>query len=338
MPAGPVVVITGASAGLGRAIAQAFAKKGARIGLLARNPEALDAARQECEILGGQAIVLPSDVSVPEQVEAAASRVEEAFGPIDIWVNNAMVSVMSPVSEMTPDDYKRVTDVLYLGFVHGTLAALRRMQARDRGRGRGTIIQIGSALSYRSIPLQSAYCACKHAINGFTDSLRCELIHDRSHVKLTAVHMPAMNTTQFGWVRNRLPHNTQPVPPIFQPDLAAKVVVAAGLARNPRREYWVGAPTVAAIVGQKFIPGLLDSYLGRTGYDSQQIPSEPRDPAAPDNLHTFVPGHHSARGKFDARSSTHSPQIALSLHRNSWIAASAALALTATGLLLARKS
>ncbi|HSU18119.1 MAG TPA: SDR family oxidoreductase, partial [Acidobacteriaceae bacterium] len=309
----PVVVVTGASAGLGRAIAHGFAKKGARIGLLARNPEALDACRQECEALGGQALVIPTDVSIAEQVEAAASRVEETYGPIDVWVNDAMVSVFSPVKEMTPEDYKRVTDVLYLGFVHGTLAALRRMIGRDNGKGKGTIIQIGSALAYRSIPLQSAYCACKHAIAGFTDSLRCELYHDGSNVKITAIQMPAMNTTQFNWVKNRLPNDPQPVPPIYEPEVAAKVVVAAGLASNPRREYWVGAPTVAAIVGQKFIPGVLDRYLGRTGYDSQQIKGEPRDPNAPDDLYNYVPGVHSARGKFDDRSKRTSAEVFFTL-------------------------
>lgn len=228
MSTGKVVVVTGSSAGLGRAIAHGFAKRGARIGLIARNPEALEAAKQECEALGGQAIVLPLDVSDAEAVDAAATRVEEEFGPIDIWVNDAMVSVFSPVKEMEPSDYKRVTDVLYLGFVHGTLSALKRMIPRDRG----TIIQIGSALSYRSIPLQSAYCACKHAINGFTDSLRCELHHDSSNVKVTAIQMPAMNTTQFDWVKNRMPNDTQPVPPIYEPELTAEVVVAAGLAKT----------------------------------------------------------------------------------------------------------
>jgi NADP-dependent 3-hydroxy acid dehydrogenase YdfG len=227
----PVVVITGASAGLGRAVAQAYAKRGAKIGLLARNPEALTGARKECEDLGGTAIFIPTDVSDADAVENAASQIEEQLGPIDIWINDAMVSVFSPVKEMQASDYKRVTDVLYLGFVHGTLSALRRMLPRDRG----TIIQIGSALSYRSIPLQSAYCACKHAINGFTDSLRCELHHDKSNVKVTAVQMPAMNTTQFDWVKNRLPNNPQPVPPIFEPEVAARVVVAAGYAKNPRR-------------------------------------------------------------------------------------------------------
>ena len=306
-----VVVITGASAGLGRAIAHAFAQKGACIGLLARNPEALDAARQECEELGGQALCVPTDVADADAVDRAASLVEHAFGPIDVWVNNAMVSVLSPVKEMQAAEYKQVTDVLYLGFVYGTLAALRRMLPRDRG----TIIQIGSALAYRSIPLQSAYCACKHAINGFTDSLRCELIHDRSNVRLTAVHMPAMNTTQFGWAKNRMPNKPQPVPPIFEPALTAKVVLAAGLAKRPRREYWVGSPTVAAIVGQRVIPGLLDQYLGKTGYKSQQIPGKPQLPDAPNNLFHFVPGKHGTWGDFGDQSKKHSLQISASLHR-----------------------
>lgn len=320
----PVVVITGASAGLGRAIAHAYAKRGAKLGLLARNPEALAAAKQECEDLGGKAMVIPTDVSNADAVESAASRIEQDLGPIDIWINDAMVSVFSPVKEMEASDYKRVTDVLYLGFVHGTLAALRRMLPRDSG----TIIQIGSALAYRSIPLQSAYCACKHAINGFTDSLRCELYHDRSNVKLTAVHMPAMNTTQFDWVKNRMPGNAQPVPPIFEPEIAAEVVVAAGFSNNPRREYWVGSSTIAAIVAQKFVPGLLDMYLGKTGYKSQQIEGEPRDPNAPNNLYEYVPGIHSARGKFDGQSKHTSAEVYVSLHRE-WLILGA---LAVTGL------
>lgn len=310
-----VVVITGASAGLGRAIAHAYAKRGAKLGLLARNPEALDATKKECTEFGGEAIFIPTDVSDADAVDCAATQIEQEFGSIDIWVNDAMVSVFSPVKEMEPSDYKRVTDVLYLGFVHGTLSALRRMLPRDRG----TIIQIGSALSYRSIPLQSAYCAAKHAINGFTDSLRCELFHDHSNVKITTVQMPAMNTTQFDWVKNRMPHNTQPVPPIFEPEVAAEAVVSAGLANNPRREYWVGTPTVAAIVGQKFFPGLLDRYLGKTGYKSQQIAEEPRDPSVPNNLYEYVPGVHSARGKFDDRSKRSSAEVYVSLHRQ-WFA------------------
>lgn len=321
----PVVVITGSSAGLGRAIAHAYAKRGAKLALLARNPEALAAAKKECEDLGGTAIFIPTDVSDAEAVESAASQIEEQLGPIDIWINDAMVSVFSPVKEMQASDYKRVTDVLYLGFVHGTLSALRRMLPRNRG----TIIQIGSALAYRSIPLQSAYCACKHAINGFTDSLRCELYHDKSNVKITVVQMPAMNTTQFGWVKNRMPDNTQPVPPIFEPVLTAEVVVAAGYAKNPRREYWVGMPTVEAIIGQKFIPGLLDRYLGATGYKAQQIQDEPRNPDAPNNLYEYVPGVHSARGKFSDRSSGTSAEVFFTLHRH-WFAMGA-LALVGVG-------
>lgn len=331
--ASPVVVVTGASAGLGRAIAHAYAKRGARIGLIARNPEALDAAKQECEALGGQALCCPADVADAEAVEAAAGAVENAFGPIDIWVNNAMVSVFSPVKEMEASDYKRVTEVLYLGFVHGTLAALRRMLPRDRG----TIIQIGSALAYRSIPLQSAYCACKHAINGFTDSLRCELAHDNSNVKLTAIQMPAMNTTQFDWVKNRLPHMTQPVPPIFEPEVSAEVVYAAGIAKNPRREYWVGTPTVAAIIGQKFIPGLLDLYLGKTGYKSQQLKDEPNN-HGPNNLYEYVPGKHSARGKFDDRSTRTSAEVFVSLHREWFALGAVALAAVGTAIYQGRRS
>lgn len=333
-PEHPVVVITGASAGLGRAIAHAFAHHGAKLALLARNPEALNAAVEECKALGSPAaIAIPTDVSAADAVEQAADRAESELGPIDIWINDAMVSVFSPVKEMEPGDYKRVTEVLYLGFVHGTLSALKRMLPRDRG----TIIQIGSALAYRSIPLQSAYCACKHAILGFTDSLRRELHHDNSKVKLTHIQMPAMNTWQFNWVKNRLPHNTQPVPPIFEPGVAAKVVVAAGLAESPRREYWVGSPTIAAIIGQKFIPGLLDIYLGKTGYKSQQIASEPRDPNAPDNLYQYVPGIHSARGKFDDRSKRTSAEVFISLHRRWFAGAAVAVVGAGVALLLGTK-
>ena len=328
---GPVVVVTGASAGLGRAIAHRYARRGARVALLARNPQALEAAAKECEILGGFGLPIPTDVSDAEAVEAAAERVERELGPIDIWVNNAMVSVFSPVKEMEAADYKRVTDVVYLGFVHGSLSALRRMLPRDRG----TIVQVGSALAYRSIPLQSAYCAGKHAINGFTDSLRCELHHDKSKVQVTTVQMPAMNTWQFDWVKNRLPNKPQPVPPIYDPELVADVVVAAGLAKSPRREYWVGAPTVAAIVGQKFIPGLLDRYLGKTGYESQQIPGEPKGSNPPDNLYAYVPGTHSALGKFERRMKRTSAEVFITLHRH-WLALGAA-ALVAGGVALVAK-
>ncbi len=331
-----VVVVTGASAGLGRAIAHAFAKRGARLALLARNPEALEAAAEECRALGGEALPIPTDVADADAVERAAALAEQRFGPIDVWVNDAMVSVFSPVKEMEASDYRRVTEVLYLGFVHGTLAALKRMLPRDGGRGRGTIIQIGSALSYRSIPLQSAYCACKHAINGFTDSLRCELHHDGSQVKIAAVQMPAMNTTQFDWVKNRMPHNTQPVPPIFEPEVSAEVVAVAGYAEHPRREYWVGSPTVMAILGQKFVPGLLDWYLGKTGYKSQQLQDEPRDPNAPNNLYDYVPGKHSARGKFDDRSKRTSIEVTVSLHRG--LFALGALVVAASGAAVLARS
>jgi hypothetical protein len=221
--------------------------------------------------------------------------------------------------------------------VHGTLAALKRMMRRENGKGKGTIIQIGSALSYRSIPLQSAYCAAKHATNGFTDSLRCELIHDGSEVKITSIHMPAMNTTQFNWVKNRMPNEPQPVPPIYEPEIAARVVVAAAMAKRPRREYWVGATTVAAIVGQKFAPGVLDRYLGRTGYESQQIQGEPRDPNALDDLYDYVPGVHSARGRFDDCSRRTSAEVFVALHR-AWFLAAAALVVAAGGALLAKRS
>ena len=327
-----VVVVTGASAGLGRSIAHAYAKQGASIGLIARNPEALEAAARECEVLGGRALVLPLDVSDADAIEAAAERVERELGPITVWVNNAMASVFSPVKEMQPDEYKRVTEVTYLGYVYGTLSALKRMLPRDRG----TIVQVGSALAYRSIPLQSAYCAAKHAINGFTDSLRCELHHDSSNVKVTAVHMPAMDTPQFGWVRSRLQNMGQPVPPIFDPELCAEVVLKAGTADHPQREYWVGLPTVAAIVGTRFIPGLLDLYLGKTGYKSQQIPNDPRPADSPDNLYNYVPGEHSARGKFKDRSSKSSAEISLLLHRQGVIAAGFALLAVGGGLLLKR--
>jgi NADP-dependent 3-hydroxy acid dehydrogenase YdfG len=297
-----VVVVTGASAGLGRAIAREFGRHGASVGLLARGVDGLNGARREIEEAGGNALVMPTDVADADAVEAAAQSVEEKLGPIDIWVNNAMVSVFSPVKEMKAEEYKRVTEVTYLGVVYGTLSALRRMLARDSG----TIVQVGSALAYRSIPLQSAYCAAKHAIAGFTDSLRCELIHDRSQVRLTMVQMPALNTTQFGWVKSRLKHRAQPVPPIFQPEVGARAIYWA--AHHRRREVYVGGPTVEAIIGNKIAPGLLDHYLGRTGYKSQQT-SEPEDRHRPDNLWKPVPGDHGAHGTFDRRAHNRSYEL-----------------------------
>lgn len=304
------VVVTGASAGLGRAIAQEFGKTGARVGLIARDLAALEAAAAEVDRLGGTAATYAADVSDDKAVEAAAASFEERLGPIDIWVNNAMVSIFSPVKEMDAAEFRRVTEVNYLGYVHGTLAALKRMLPRNRGR----IIQVGSALAERSIPLQAAYCATKHAIVGFTDSLRCELIHDKSDVKAIVVHMPAMNTPQFTWVMSRLPNLPQPVPPIYQPEVGARVVLHAARASSPRREYWVGGSTVKAIWGQKFIPGILDFYLGKTGYKAQQR-KEPDSPDRPNNVWHPVPTTFGAHGPFDRKSRPFSLEAQVSKHR-----------------------
>lgn len=297
-----VVVITGASAGVGRAAVQAFAAQGADVGLIARGRDGLIGAKRDVERAGGRALVLPLDVSDHEAVDDAAEMVERKLGPIDVWVNNAMVSVFSPVLEMEPEEYQRVTNVTYLGVVHGTIAALRRMKERNRG----AIVQVGSALALRSIPLQSAYCAAKHAILGFTDSLRCELFHDKICVHISVVHMPALNTPQFSWVKSRLPNRPQPVPPIFQPEVAARAIVYAA-ERHPR-ELWVGSPTVKAIVGQMFIPGILDHYLGKTGYRSQQT-DEPVSRNRQNNLWEPVSGDHGAHGTFDSRARETSAEL-----------------------------
>jgi short-subunit dehydrogenase len=318
-----VVVITGASAGVGRATVRKFARHGAWIGLLARGIDGLEAARKEVEELGGRAMVVPTDVANADQVESAAAQIEAELGEIDIWINDAMTSVFSPIRQTTPEEFLRVTEVTYLGYVYGTLAALKRMLARDRG----VIVQVGSALAYRGIPLQAAYCAAKHAIQGFCDSLRCELIHDNSNVKVTMLQMPALNTPQFCWVKSRLPHKAQPVPPIFQPEVAAEAIYFA--AHNPRREFYVGLPSVKAIVANKIAPGLLDHYLARTGYDSQQYDG-PEDPNRPNNLWHPVPGDHGAHGAFDARANNWSPQLWTSEHRSS--VALAALTLLIFGL------
>jgi len=324
------VVVTGASAGLGRAIAREFGSHGAQVALLARGIDGLNAAKREIEAAGGRALVLPTDVADAKAVEEAAEAVEDQLGPIDIWVNNAMASVFSPIKEMLPEEYKRVTEVTYLGVVYGTLAALKRMLPRDRG----TIVQVGSALAYRSIPLQSAYCAAKHAIAGFTDSMRCELIHDDSHVRVTMVNMPALNTPQFGWVKSRLKRKAQPVPPIFQPEVGARAVYWA--AHHDRREIYVGGPTVEAIVGNKVAPSALDHYLGKTGYDSQQT-NEPEDPSRPNNLWQPVAGDHGAHGTFDDRAHPHSFELWADLNRI-WIGIGAAATAGLATLLLARKS
>ncbi|HUY99189.1 MAG TPA: SDR family oxidoreductase, partial [Thermomicrobiaceae bacterium] len=318
------VVITGAAAGVGRATAQAFARRGANVGLVARGREALEAAKHEVEALGGRAIVAVADVADPDQVEAAALAVEDAFGGIDVWVNDAMASVFSPVKEMKAEEYRRVTEVAYLGYVYGTLSALKRMLPRNRGR----IIQVGSALAYRGIPLQSAYCAAKHAIQGFTESLRCELLHDGSNVKITMVQMPALNTPQFDWVLSRLPRRPQPVPPIFQPEVAAEAIYWA--AHHYRRELDVGWPTILAVSANHFIPSLLDHYLARTGYNSQQYDGE-ADHDRPNNLWEPVPGKWGAHGDFDDRASETAPWLWINTHRGMLglaVAACAALGLT----------
>jgi len=304
------VVVTGASAGLGRAIAQEFAKTGARVGLISRDQAALDATAAEVEKLGGTAAVYVADVSDDQAVEAAATYFEHSLGPIQVWVNNAMVSVFSPVKEMEAAEFRRVTEVNYLGYVHGTLAALKRMLPRNHGR----IIQVGSALAVRSIPLQSAYCGSKHAIVGFTDSLRCELIHDKSNVKAIVVHMPAMNTPQFTWVKSRLPNLPQPVPPIYAPEVGARIVLHAALTESPRREYWVGGSTVKAILGQKFIPGLLDLYLGKTGYEAQQREA-PDSPDRPNNVYQPVATSLGVHGPFETKSRPFSLEAEVSKHR-----------------------
>jgi NAD(P)-dependent dehydrogenase (short-subunit alcohol dehydrogenase family) len=324
MPFSRIVMITGASAGVGRATALAFAREGAVVGLLARGRAGLAAARRDVEALGGRAEVFEGDVADPAQVDAAADALGAAYGRIDVWVNNAMASVFSPVAQMTPGEYRRVMEVTYLGVVHGTLAALRHMRQRDAG----AIVQVGSALAYRGIPLQSAYCAAKHAVQGFCDSLRAELLHDGSHVRLTMVQLPAVNTPQFDWVLNRLPHRAQPVPPIFQPAVIADAIVWAS--RHDRREVYVGAPTVVAIVGNKILPGLGDWYLARTGFESQQT-DEPRDPRSADNLWRPVDDERDfgAHGRFDAQARHRSWQFWMTTHRKAVLTT-----LTAVGIVV----
>jgi short-subunit dehydrogenase len=313
-----IVVVTGATAGVGRATAREFARKGCRLGLIARGQDQLDATAAELRDMGAEVCAVAADMADADAVERAAERIETDLGPIDIWVNNAMTSVFSPVKEMKPEEYRRVTEVTYLGQVYGTLAALKRMLPRDRG----AIILVGSALAYRGIPLQSSYCAAKHAIQGFFDSLRPELIHDGSHVRATMIQMPAMNTPQFQWVKSRLPNKPQPVPPIFQPEVAAEVIVWA--AHHDRREIFVGMPTVEAIVANKLEPGMLDRYLAKTGFKSQQT-EEPADPNRPDNLWEPAPGDFGAHGPFDDRARNWSPQVWATLHR-SWILAGVGVA------------
>jgi NAD(P)-dependent dehydrogenase (short-subunit alcohol dehydrogenase family) len=306
------VVVTGASAGIGRATARLFGERGANVGLIARGEAGLDGAARDVEEAGGKALAVSADMADYEQVTAAARDIEQHFGPIDVWINVAFTSVFAPFAEITAAEFRRVTEVSYLGFVHGTMAALSLM----RPRGRGTIVQVGSALGERSIPLQSAYCGAKHAINGFTSSLRCELLHDKAGVHVTVVQMPAVNTPQFSWVRSKLSRHPQPVPPIYQPEVAARGVVFA--ADHPRRrQYWVGGTTAATIAANRLAPALLDRYLARTGYRSQQT-AQPAKPGRPDNLlqpADGTTGHdRGSHGVFDSTSHDRSPQLWVSQH------------------------
>jgi NAD(P)-dependent dehydrogenase (short-subunit alcohol dehydrogenase family) len=305
-----VVVVTGASGGVGRAIAHAFAKRGAHIGLLARGEPGLDEARREVQELGGQALVVPTDVAQAEEVEAAAEAVERHFGPIDIWVNDAMSTIFARFLDISAEEFKRATEVTYLGTVYGTMSALKRMTARDRG----VVVQVGSALSYRSIPLQAAYCGAKFGVRGFTDSIRSELIHDKSHVRITMVQLPGVNTTQFNWCRSKLPDHPQPVPPIYQPEIPAEAVYWA--AHHRRRELKVGYSAVEAILGSKIAPGLADHYLAHKAFSGQQVKDMPVSPDRPNNLFAPVPELAATHGMFDDQAKRRSPQLWANTHRS----------------------
>jgi short-subunit dehydrogenase len=322
-----VVVVTGASAGVGRAAVRCFAKRGADVALIARGRDGLEAAAREVEAQGGRALVLPLDVADAGAVERAADEIERSLGPIEVWVNDAMVSVFARFMDVTAEEVRRVTEVTYLGYVHGTQAALRRMLPRDRG----TVVQVGSALAYRSIPLQSAYCAAKHAIHGMTESIRTELRHDRSRVHITEVQLPAVNTPQFTWSRAKLPNHPQPVPPIFQPEVIADAIVYA--AEHRRREIWLAWPAIEAILSDKMAPRLGDRYLARAGFEGQQT-GVPLRPDRPDDLYEPVPGDFGARGEFDANARSFSLAWWLSKHRAALL--TGALALAAGGALAQR--
>jgi NAD(P)-dependent dehydrogenase (short-subunit alcohol dehydrogenase family) len=326
---GKVVVVTGASAGVGRATAIAFARHGARVALLARGEAGLAGAAAEVRAAGGEALVLSVDVADAAQVEAAAARVESELGPIEVWVNDAMVTVFSPVSQMRPEEYRRVTEVTYLGTVHGTLAALRHMRPRNRG----SIVQVGSALAYRAIPLQSAYCGAKFAVRGFTDSLRTELLHENSAIRLCMVQLSAFNTPQFQWARTRMRRCPQPTPPIYQPELAARAIVWA--AARDRREISVGFPAVKAILASWLAPGLADRLLARQGISSQQT-EEPLPADRPDNLERPIERDLGAHGRFDEGARTHSLQLWTNMNRG-WLLGGVALASVALGWRLWRR-
>ena len=328
---GKTVVITGASAGLGRAMAREFAKHGANVGLIARGIDGLKAANKEVEDLGGKAFIAIADVAHANEIENAAQKIESHFGSIDIWINNAMVSVFAPFEKIEAKDFERVTDVTYLGQVYGTAAALKRMKPRNKG----TIILIGSALAYRGIPLQSAYCSAKHAIHGFFESLRSELIHEKSNIKLCMVQLPAMNTTQFEFVKSYLPNKPKPMGKIYEPEVAARAVVE--VAKKFQREVYVGYPTVQTILGNKILPGYLDRYLARTGFDGQQT-HQPETANRKDNLYEPLPGDHGARGNFDADATNTSIETWASTHRKSSIGIAAAVIAAVCTLVFLNKS
>lgn len=309
MRAGAVVVVTGASGGIGRATALAFARQGARVALLARGRSGLDGARRDIEQQGGTALVIPTDMADAAAVEAAAEQIESQLGPIEVWVNNAMATIFAPVQALSPAEFERATAVTYLGTVYGTLAALKRMRPRNRG----VIVQVGSALAYRAIPLQAPYCAAKHAVRGFTDSLRSELIHDNSRIHLTMVQLSAFNTPQFDWARSHMDQQPQPLPPIFQPEVAAESIVWA--AEQRRREVWVGWPAVKTILGSRLAPGgFIDRLLAKQGY-SGQCTDQPTPPDRPDNLYQPAAGDYGAHGRFDERAESGSLQVWANTHR-----------------------
>jgi NAD(P)-dependent dehydrogenase (short-subunit alcohol dehydrogenase family) len=303
-----VAVITGAGAGIGRACVRAFAARGYDIGLISRDRDRLDAAAAEVEAVGRRALVLPLDVADAAAVDDAADRIERELGPIEVWVNGAMTSVVAPIGQLQPDEVRRVTDVTYHGTVYGTLSALRRMRPRDRG----VIVQVGSGLAYRSVPLQAAYCGAKAAARGFTDSLRCELMHDRSGVRVTMVHLPAVNTPQFSWVRSRLPRAVQPLPPVYQPEVAARAIVFA--AEHPRRELLVGWPVVLGVLGQRLAPGLMDRYVASRAWSGQQD-EDPARPGQPDDVDRPVAADVGAHGAWEAEASDTSPLLWADMHR-----------------------
>jgi NAD(P)-dependent dehydrogenase (short-subunit alcohol dehydrogenase family) len=329
-----IVVVTGASGGIGRASAVAAARRGDTVVAIARGQAGLDGAAREIEEVGGTAVPMAVDVADSDAVFAAADKIESDVGAIDVWINDAFTSVFAPFDEIKPEEFKRVTEVSYLGYVYGTMAALRHMKPRNRG----TIVQVGSALAYRGIPLQSAYCGAKHAIQGFNEALRCELLHEKSNVHVTMVQMPAVNTPQFSWVLSRLPHHAQPVPPIYQPEMAARGVMYA--ADHPqRREYWVGSSTMGTLAANAVAPGLLDRYLAKTGFGSQQTGAEQK-PDSPANL--WEPADRGgeqdfgAHGVFDSKAHSKDPQLWASQHHGVLAAAAAGVAATATWLLRRR--